>query len=160
MFYIISRIIFYKYIHINTTKKNIIETDNILENNLKVYENDSSFTEYQTQLKPIAFYYPDYNNISYLKYFYNKKKLNQFNSDIIEELIEKQIKLAKAHGIYGFAIYLDIFNSGYYQNIVNNYFSYKSNFPFFLIWKNDDMKYNNTKFIENLINNLKKFIIY
>ena len=59
MFYIISRIIFYKYIHINTTKKNIIETDNILENNL--YENDSSFTEYQTQLKPIAFYYPDYH---------------------------------------------------------------------------------------------------
>ena len=157
MFYIISKIIFYKYIHINKSKKNIIETDNILENNL--YENDSSFTQYQTKLKPIAFYHPDYNNISYLKYFNNNKNLNQINGDVIEKLIEKQIKLAKVHGIYGFAVYFDIFNSEYYHYIVNNYFSYKSNFPFFLIWKNDDMKYNNTKFIENLINNLKKVII-
>ena len=108
MFYIISKIIFYKYIHVNKIRKNIIETDNILENNL--YENDSSFTEYQTQLKPIAFYYPDYNNISYLKYFYHNKNLNQINGNIIEKLIEKQIKLAKAHGIYGFAIYFDLFN--------------------------------------------------
>ena len=128
MFYIISRIIFYKYIHINKTKKNIIETDNILENNL--YENDSSFTQYKTKLKPIAFYHPDYNNISYLKYFNNNKNLNQINGNIIEKLIEKQIKLAKVHGIYGFAVYFDIFNSEYYHNIVN-------------------MKY--TKFIENLI---------
>ena len=120
MFYIISKIIFYEYIHINKSKKNIIETDNILENNL--YENDSSFTEYQTQLKPIAFYYPDYNNISYLKYFYNNKNLNQINFKVIEELIEKQIKLAKAHGIYGFAVYFDILNSEYYHNIVNNFY--------------------------------------
>ena len=157
MFCIFSGIIFSNHIHINKTKKIIIEIDNILENYL--YENDSSFTEYQTNLKPIAFYYPEYNNISYLKYFNENKKLSQFNSDNIEEIIEKQIKLAKAHGIYGFAIYFDIFNSEYYHNIVNNYFSSKSNFPFFLIWKNDNMKYSNTKLIKNLINNLKKFII-
>ena len=111
MFCIISEIIFYKYIHINQIKKNIIETDNIFETNL--YENDSSFIEYQTKLKPIAFYYPEYNNISYLKYFYKEKNLNEFNSDNIKELIEKQIELARAHGIYGFAIYIDIFNSDY-----------------------------------------------
>ena len=111
MLYIFSGIIFYKFIHINITKKYIIETDNLLKNYL--YENDSSFAEYQTKLKPIAFYYPEYNNISYLKYFYKNQNLNQFSNENIEELIEKQIKLAKAHGIYGFAIYFDVLNSEY-----------------------------------------------
>ena len=128
MFYIISKIIFYEYIHINKSKKNIIETDNILENNL--YENDSSFTEYQTQLKPIAFYYPEYNNISYMKYFNISKRFNKPDETKLETLIKNQIRLAKNHKIHGFAINLDLINPGYLSKITMNIFSNKSRFPF------------------------------
>ena len=100
-----------------------------------------------------------YNNISYLKYFDVHKKLNKYNRKDIEQLIEKQIKLAKNHGIFGFAIYLNLMNIDYYHNIISNFFFNKANFPFFLIWKNDDFEYMDDQKIENLINNLKKIII-
>ena len=111
IYLIFSNIIFNEhiYIKIDSTKKNVIEIDNRFKINL--FEDDASFNEYQTYLKPIAFYYPDYNNISYFKLFKKNKNINKFNNNDIEQLIEAQIKLAKNHGIYGFAIYYDLFNT-------------------------------------------------
>ena len=61
IFVVISSLFFENYIYINIKKKIIIEIDNEFKVNL--YENDISFSKYQTKLKPIAFYYPEYNNI-------------------------------------------------------------------------------------------------
>ena len=157
IFFIYSGFIFNKYINIDIVQKNIIKIDNKFKTEL--YENDSSFINYKTILKPIAFYYPEYNNISYLKYFDVHKKLYQFNRTNIEQLIEKQIKLAKNHGIHGFAIYLDLINLQSTHNIISNFFINKTNFPFFLIWKIDDFVYIDAQIVENLINQFKKFII-
>ena len=48
-----------------------------------------------------------------------------------------QIDLAKDHGIYGFAIFYNLYDS-IYSSIVDLFLENKDiNFPFFLIWKND-----------------------
>ncbi len=159
IFIIFSSVIFsdFIYIKINKRKKHTVEIDNEFKTNL--YENDISFIKYQTKLKPIALYHPEYNNISYLKFFKKNKSIKKFIADDIEKLITEQTKLAKNHGIYGFAIYYDLFNFNSYVNKIFNFFSNKGNFPFFLIWKNDQIKYTNIETIEQLINNLKKYII-
>ena len=125
---------------------------------MNLYENDTSFTKYNTKLKPIAFYYPEYNNISYNKFVYMNESHNQNNNIKIKKLIMKQTKLAENHGIYGFAIYFDLFKLNFYQEIINIFCS-KANFPFFLIWKNDDIENINNEVIENLISNFKKYMI-
>ena len=80
------------------------------------------------------------------------------NNDEIELLIKVQGKLAKNHGIYGFAIYFDLSKLNYYKIIIN-FFSNKANLPFFLIWKNKEITNTTNETIENLINNLKQYII-
>ena len=149
-------IIFNDYIHINS-KTNFIEIDNEFKYNL--YENDTSFYEYQTKLKPIAFYYPEYSNISFLKYFNKKRNINLINNSSIYKLIMKQKKLAKRHGIYGFAIYFDFPNLNYYFNIIINIFSVKIKFPFFLIWRNNKAGNIGKEIFENLIKNISKYIV-
>ena len=47
------------------------------------------------------------------------------NNDEIELLIKVQTKLAKNHGIFGFAIYFDLSKLNYYKNIIN-FFSNKA----------------------------------
>ena len=141
-----------KYRYILFKDKISLELDNELKENL--YESDVSFIKYQTKIKPIAFYYPEYNNISYFKLFHKNMNLNLLNFVNIEHLIEEQTKIAKNHGIYGFAIYFDLLDINYYYNIIINLFSNKTNFPFFLIWKNDEVK--NT--IKQIIAQLIKFI--
>ena len=125
---------------------------------MNLYENDVSFNQYQTKIKPIAFYYPEYNNISYSKFFNNNKTLNQLNRGDIEKLIERQTKLAKNHGIYGFAIYFDLFYNNYYHYILSSF--NKLDFPFFLIWKNDEHTNINKNIIQILINNIQQFLIH
>ena len=156
VFSLFSNLIFKQKICPSIKKKNLIEIDNKLKLNL--YENDVSFNQYQTKIKPIAFYYPEYNNISYSKFFNNNKTLNQLNIDDIEKLIERQTKLAKNHGIYGFATYFDLFYTNYYHYILSSF--NKLNFPFFLIWKNDDHKNINKNIIKILINNIQQFLIH
>lgn len=126
---------------------------------LIVYENDISFNKYQTKIKPIAFYYPEYINISYTKYFNIKNNVTRLKTRKIEKLIQEQTKLAKCHGIYGFAIYFDIFNQNYYNDIINNFLLDETNFPFFLIWKNDNLENIDNKIIDELINYLKEYMI-
>ena len=108
VFIIVSNIIFNEYFLINIKQKLCIEIDNEFKENL--YETDISFNNYQTRLKPIAFYYPEYNNISYIKYFNKTETTYLMNNDEIEKLIKFQAKLAKNHGIYGFAIYSTFIN--------------------------------------------------
>ena len=135
MFVTFSSINFNEYIHLKIDKKNFIEIDNEFKVNL--YENDTSFTKYNTKLKPIAFYYPEYNNISYNKFVFEDEIQTQHNNIKLKKLIMKQTKLAENHGIYGFAIYFDLFKLNFYHEITNI----------------------NIKLIENLISNLKKYMI-
>ena len=143
MFVTFSSINFNEYIHLKIDKKNFIEIDNEFKVNL--YENDTSFTKYNTKLKPIAFYYPEYNNISYNKFVFEDEIQTQHNNIKLKKLIMKQTKLAENHGIYGFAIYFDLFKLNFYHEITNIFFS-EVNFPFFLIWKNDDIDNTNIFF--------------
>ena len=154
---IISYIVFNGYIQINKKQKNIVEIDNAFKVN--IYENNTSFSDYDTKLKPIALYEPEYNNISYLKYFNKNKTINELNFAEIKRLIKKQTQLAKNHGIYGFAIYFDLSKLNYYHIIISNFFVNKANFPFFLIWKNNDYENINNETLENIINNLKKYFL-
>ena len=101
-----SNIIFLDYIYINISKKEYIEIDNELKLNL--YENDISFINKKTKIKTIAVYYPEYNNISYMKYFNISKRFNKPDENNLETLIKNQIRLAKNHKIHGFAINLDL----------------------------------------------------
>jgi len=119
LFIIVSNIIFNEYFLININQKLALEIDNEFKENL--FENDISFNNYQTKLKPIAFYYPEYNNISYIKYFNKTEITDPMNIDEIEQLIKVQAKLAKNHGIYGFAIYFDLSYIYYNKNIINKY---------------------------------------
>ena len=65
-FSLVLYIIFKNSIDIILNPKEIIEIDNELRLNLN--ENDISFNEYKTRIKPIAFYYPEYNNIFSFRY--------------------------------------------------------------------------------------------
>lgn len=155
-FFIVSNLLFLEYVYINVSQNKIIEIDNKFKT--KLYENDISFKDYETTIKPIAFYHPEYINISYNKYFNKNEMPKQPGITVIEQVIEKQTRLAKNHGIYGFAIYFDLFDLNYCHNILNNFSSDKINFPFFLIWKNDEIKNITEEIIENLINNLEQYI--
>ena len=156
IFSIILNIVYSEFMVKDVKKKNIIEIDNKYK--IKLYEKESLFNKYQTKLKPIAFYYPEYINISYLNFFKKKKKLDKLKNNEIEKLIEIQTKLAKNHGIFGFAIYYELLKKDYQYDVIYNFFTHKSNFPFFLIWKNDELENISNEIIMKLINNLKKLI--
>ena len=124
----------------------------ILDNELATkYEKNINYSNHSTILKPIALYYPDFNNIN-INYFDNKTNINQsniyFETQNKLEKFKAQTKLAKSHGIYGFAIYFVYeFNRSYFEEL--NYFlnNKEFEFPFFLIWKNNNFN--------NLYNSLK-----
>lgn len=132
-----------------------------------MFEKNNDFYHYKTDVKVIAFYSPyfhanrnvisDYlnevnnTNMEHKLFFSQhqprkpgdeKEYIDYYNMND-KEIIEKQIKLAKNHGLYGFAIYYYWF-SGHiaFENSLENFLKYNNiNFPFLLIWKN----INNTK---------------
>jgi len=59
--------ILYKYIYINIDEKISIEVDNEFESYL--HENENPFYYNNTQLKSIALYDPEFNNVSHFKIF-------------------------------------------------------------------------------------------
>ena len=150
-----SYIIFINDIYIHIYDQNFIDIDN--EINEIFYENDTKFDRYETNFKPIAFYYPEYNNVSYFKYFKKKKKKILDNNDI-EKLVNAQVKLAREHKIYGFAIYYNLFEINKYNKITTNLFLNKISFPFFLIWKNDELDTIDIRTIKILMNNIVIYI--
>jgi len=157
IFILYTNIIYIEHIYIKKDKRKSIEIDNEFKQN--GYEEEISYIYYKTKLKPIALYYPEYNKISYSKYFKNKNKYNQFESKDIEELVIAQINLAKRHQIYGFGIYYNLQNKDYYQNITMEVILNKINFPFMIIWKNHKIKNANKNIIIKFIKNIEKYLI-
>ena len=191
-------ILFYiRYIH-RVKEKIYVDSDNRF--NTIIYENNTDFSEYlnSSDVKVIAFYYPIFQSINNEDNFINewenikntspiykghhqpripeKKELNLSYYDCTDpEVIKKQIKLAKSHGIYGFGIYFYWFSGKIlFQKTINLFLEDKDiNFPFFLVWKNEnfEIKSNNlTELItieqeyrdndpEKFINDIKKFLI-
>ena len=144
-------------------KTSYIDVDNLFP----PYEKNIDFYHNRTDIKVIAFYSPYFHAIrnelcNYFNEVTNAKKVKKlfyeqrqprkpsdekeyidYHNMNDEEIFEKQIKLAKSHGLYGFAIYYYWF-SGHilFKNTLDNFLKYnKMNFPFLLIWKN----FNKTK---------------
>ena len=159
---IIYSIIFFMINYMHLFLKNEI----ILDNKMKPeYENDTSFSEYSTKIKSIALYNPkDYSINNTLV---NKEgKLIAY--DINAKKLQKQAKLAKNHGIYGFGFYYfwpydnAAFNSPLDVIIENN----DIDINFLLIWEpalidkkhkkdNKVNTFNATKFFDDI----KKYVI-
>jgi len=154
---IYSNTIFFDFIKINIEKKNLIEIDN--EFILNLYENEKTFIKSKIRFKAIALYYPEYNNISYLKLFNNYENSKCLDINEMKRLIITQTKLAKDHEIYGFAIFFKLFKKDNYVQMVIKIFLNIISFPFFLIWRNDELENVDENVIIFLINYLKKFII-
>ena len=146
---------FYKHIYIKKQKIKL-DIDNIFE--LPLYENNIVFSNYSTEIKPIALYYPDF--IIFNQYFNNILK---YENASIEEVILKQVDLARNHGIFGFIInYVFNYNSNIYNNVLNAFhYNNKINFPFSLNWKNDNFKSLNHINIEltKFIKFIKKYLM-
>jgi hypothetical protein len=70
-----------------------------------------------------------------------------------------QTKLAKSHGIYGFAIYFDLLNLNYSIDKIINFFLNTLCFPVLLIWKNDEFEILDDISIGFLFNNIRKYLI-
>ena len=138
---------FYRQIFIKKQKIKL-DIDNIFE--LPLYENNIVFSNYSTEIKPIALYYPDF-------VIFNHKNIS------IDEVILKQVDLARNHGIFGFIInYVFNYNSKIYDNVLNAFLNNnKINFPFSLNWNNDNFKSLNYINIEltNFIKFIKKYLI-
>ena len=148
----------YTYFFYNNTK--FINIDNKFYS----FENNIDFSNYSSDIKVIAFYSPKFYTISerdnlfgqnlsdwdyvnkaksLLAGHYQPRKpgdeINYLgyydNSDI--QIITKQIKLAKSHGIYGFGIYYYWFSGKIiYEKPLDIYIKNKNiDFPFFLFGK-------------------------
>ena len=178
--YIILKIIFFifllYFINVNSfNRNNIIEIDNKIKEML--YENDLDFSNYTTNIKIIAIYYPEYiykdiiylknqnqneyeinNNINSISNNYQKQRKNKNNDYLsnknkLPELIKEQVKLAKNHGIYGFGINYYWFSGQiFYDESINIFSKNKEiNFPYFLIWKNDNFLYHSNELEKNIL---------
>ena len=144
---------FYRHLYIKKQKIKL-DIDNIFE--LSLYENNTVFSNYSTEIKPIALYYPDFAN-QYTNNILKHKKVS------IDEVIIKQVDLARSHGIFGFIInYVFNCNSKIYDNVLNAFLNNrKINFPFSLNWKNDNFKSLKNINIElaNFIKFIKNYLI-
>ena len=142
-------------------------------------EKNANFSGYSTSIKAIALYIPKIKFIleyDFYKDFYSKRNLvEEINKtkDIIEkennnnfENIEKQIELAKMHGIYGFGIYYYYnyyLDKSYYNDPLDTIYERKNiDFHYLIILKyNEDFFSNSTikyfmkgKYNENNLNNI------
>ena len=97
----------------------------------------------------------------------DKKYIKNYKLKIV---INKQIKLAKTHGIYGFAIYYYWFSGKtIFDKPLNTIYKNKWNFHYMLIWKNEKVINENFKILleekyeendsEKFIKDIKKYLI-
>ena len=84
------------------------------------------------KLKSVAFYYPEYYNISFFKYFDFSKSTNCIDIYNMTQLIKAQTLLAKNYGIYHFDILFNLYQSDNFNKISIDYFLDNIRFPFFL----------------------------
>ena len=150
-------------------------------------ESKDQYAEIHQKIRPFAIYFPQFHRVEENNYnFYpgytdmiNLRQLKK-NSDRTEtehiltplddwlgyydlllddEILDRQILTAKAHGIYGFAIYMYWFTkNGYYpgkhkvmHRVLEKIFSKQYNdFHFYLIWPNENWNSNLTNDYGNL----------
>ena len=186
-------IIFIRNIYINNSGTKI-NADNML--NISLYEENIIFSNHSTDIKPIALYYPYYypiqlnnkipeksfslwdsiKNANPLYEGHHQPRIpddNYINIDNYDltniNIIEKQIKLAKNHGIYGFGIYYYWFSGRkIYEKPLEIFFENKNlNFNFLIIWRNNNLKINNKiiieqkyeqNYAENFFDDIKKYL--
>ena len=120
-------------------RKFVMKLDNKI--NEPLYQNDIHFQKYQTEYKIIAIYYT--NN-------YTNK------TEISNNKIKEEIKLAKNHGIFGFGMIYNLGNGRINDEILHNTFSFfeEKHFPFFIIFNFDinPSIMNKSSLIQNLTN--------
>ena len=142
--------IFYIFLSL-INKGKVIKIDNIINDSL--YQENLDFSSFETKYKVLAIYYTDY---------VIKK------TDIIDRnsLIDKQVKLAKNHGIYGFGIVYNWINNKTYNEAMLNLLTQidQTKFPFFIILNcnSNDNNQNNIFLNKNISYNKSdkfKFII-
>ena len=133
---------YYRHIYINIKEKKKVEIDNIFE--VSSYEKDINFSNYLSEIKPIAIYHSELNNINNLPIYIKRNENIQIN-----DIFKEQINLAKSHGIFGFAIYY-IYDYSQEYKLLDFFLENNSiNFSFLIIW-------NNNNFHKNLLNSLEK----
>ena len=148
---------YYRHIYINIKETIKVEIDNIFE--VSSYEKDINFSNYLSDIKPIAIYHSEFNNIN------NLTINNQRNENIqIIDLFKEQVNLAKSHGIFGFAIYYIYEYSKEDYKLLDLFLENKSlNFSFLIIWNNTNFDKNLLNSLEqkldNFIKNIKKYLI-
>ena len=173
-----------------------------IDNEILLYENNIDFSNYTSNIKPIAIYLPkfykikengkwygkgfkDWENIKKAKPLYKEHHQPRIPGDqnhylgyyelITKEVLEKQIKLAKNHGIYGFGFYYYWFSGKtLFEKPLNLLLNNKDiNFLFLLIWDNENWTKKldgnkseilvkqdyNEKDPENFIKDIKKYLI-
>ena len=188
----------YEMNYITKEKTDINKTFEIeLDNKIKEYkyEKDIDYSDFRTNIKAIAIYFP---NI-YLNKFKKIISLNDTNNDIIKyydikkknliekqpsnnvkqpfensseyKFINKQIKLAKRHGIYGFGIYIYWFSGKIiFDKYIYKFLEIKTiEFHFLFILKKQIISFSsrehliekeyNKKYPETLIQMLKIFFL-
>lgn len=120
----------------------IISINNLI--NEQLYQKNQDFSKFETKYKVIAIYYPQTYNNSYANKKYGSIIQKTDDNKQGKLIMEKNIKLAKIHGIYGFAIvynWLDDFHI--YEEILNLFsYKYRINFTFFLILNFNENYYN------------------
>ena len=112
--------------------KKEIRIDNVIK---YVKEDNIDFTDYYSSIKPIAIYN---FNINYIDDNLNHNKTQLNINDILNKQMVQEIKLAKSHGIYGFAFYY------FYSNDIQ-----VSNEPLDLFINDKKLKINFLLLIEN-----------
>ena len=174
----------------NIIEKNLSNFKGYFEINIDnqyLYEDNIDFSNYESEFKVIAFYSPKfiltndtpYNSENEWSYVRNAKPLfgshNQPRKPGDEinylgyynisdpKIIKKQVELAKSHGIFGFGIYYYwLTGKIYYENLLDIYLNNKDiEFPFFLIWKNDNYSKNDINIVKDselFIKEIKKYI--
>ena len=160
-------LVYYHYLDIPIIKMPI-NIDNCY--NFTQYEENIDFSEYSTNVKTIALYFPRFQNISErfrgLKIVLNEWKninITTLTSNMSyhyprvpgdqleylgyydcrdEDMVLKQVELAKSHGIYGFGIFYYWFSGKAFLDKTADLFieSNKIDFPFMLIWRNENYK--------------------
>ena len=152
---------------INITK--IIKIDNLI--NEVVYQNELNFSQYKTNHKILAIYYPDNNNKSIYKKEFQLLPDKKEEINIYRTFVNKQIEIAKNHGIFGFGIVYNLIKeNNFNEAIIDSFIRNLDNYPFFIIFNNKDYKQKNSSFLnkkkntnENdfmfFIEKIKKYII-
>ncbi len=157
-------IIFFLILYVININKEIrqIDIDNLFNDN---YEIDIDFSQYSSEIKPIALYIPEEENGN------NQFNLYNNHSNYRSEKIKHQVNLAKRHGIYGFGIYYkwSIDNDNIFDKQIDIFSDNKTiNFPFILLFNYEDFENRNNNIknnahieieIDKFIKDIKKYLL-